>query len=88
MPQKRPLPLTFERVTKRKMLPISHAGLRVAALIGAPVPSPRKVYDLALRGAFPATFENGRWFVAEQDIPAVAEALGFDVPSGDIASAA
>lgn len=63
-----------------KLIPISHAGLRVAALIGAPVPSPRKVYDLALRGAFPTTFENGRWFVAEQDVPLVAQALGLSVP--------
>jgi len=70
------------------MIPIPHVGLRVAALTGAPGLSPRKIYDLALRGAFPATFENGRWFVAEQDIPAVAYALGFDVPSHASASAA
>ena len=63
------------------MIPLAHVGRRLANLTGTPGPSPRKVYDLALRAAFPATFESGRWYVAEQDMPLVAAALGLSVPT-------
>ena len=68
-----------------KMIPIAHVPRRVAALTGLPGPSPRVVYDRALRGAFPAEFISGRWFVPEQDIPKVAAALGMTVLSSEVA---
>lgn len=63
----------------QNLVSIAHVPRRIAALTGLTAPSPRKIYDLALRGAFPAEFVNGRWFVPEQDIPAVAAALGLVV---------
>ncbi len=71
-----------------KMIPIAHVPRRLAALSGLPGPSPRTVYDRVLRGSFPAEFVNGRWFIAEADMPKVAEAFGLTMPSRDIASAA
>ncbi len=64
----------------RQMVPLSHVSRRVAALTGLPGPSPRMIYDRALRGSFPAEFVTGRWFVAEMDLPKVAEAFGLTVP--------
>jgi hypothetical protein len=62
------------------LIPIAHVPRRVAALTGGGVgPSPRKVYDLALRAAFPAEFNGGRWYVAADDIPLVVAALGLSV---------
>lgn len=66
---------------------IAHVPRRVAALTGQPGPSPRKVYDLALRGAFPAEFTGGRWFVPESAIPEVARALGLTVPNNAMVAA-
>lgn len=66
---------------------IAHVPRRVAALTGQPGPSPRKVYDLALRGAFPAEFTGGRWFVPEDAIPQVVEALGLTMPRNTMVAA-
>jgi hypothetical protein len=66
-------------MTNPTMVPIAHVPRRVAALTGAPAPSPRKIYDLTLRDAFPAEFIGGRWFVDAKDLPKVAAALGLNI---------
>ena len=64
----------------KEMIPLAHVNHRLAAMTGAVTPGPRKTYDLALRGAFPADFRNGRWYVHERDLAKVAAALGITVP--------
>ena len=57
---------------------LSQANQRVAQLTGQPV-VPRKTYDAAIGGRFPAEFSGGRWTVNEADIPKIAEVLGLKV---------
>lgn len=66
-------------MTDQKMIALPHVARRIAKMTGEAGPSPRKVYDLALRGAFPAEFMSGRWYIAERDLGLVAAALGLDV---------
>jgi hypothetical protein len=57
------------------LISIAHIPLRVAALTGQPAPRYRTVYDAALRGLFPTSYERGRWYVATADLPLVVSAL-------------
>jgi hypothetical protein len=52
---------------------ISRLSIRIAAITGKPGPSPRKVYDLVLRGVIPAEYIDGRWYSAEASVPAIAD---------------
>jgi hypothetical protein len=57
------------------LVPISHVPRRIAELTGVSGISPRKVYDLVLRGSIPADFINGRWYVADGNMNVIAETL-------------
>lgn len=78
MPATRPAFATTA-ASRKGLISIAHIPRRVAGLTGQVGPSPRRVYDLALRGSFPAEFVGGRWFVDEADIPAVVAALGLTI---------
>ena len=60
---------------------IAHIGRKIAALTGKPGPTHQQVYSAVLRGAVPAEFLNGRWYMREADVPLMAQALGIAIPS-------
>jgi hypothetical protein len=49
---------------------------KVAEATGAPAPNPRKLYNMTVGAKWPAEQINGRWHIAEADLPMVVEALG------------
>jgi hypothetical protein len=53
----------------------------IAAGYGGPIPSPRRVYDLVLRGVIPAENISGRWYYADADLRRIAEVLGMSAPA-------
>jgi hypothetical protein len=60
------------------MVPLPLLPRRLAALPGVRKPGPeyRDVYAAAVNGVIDATWENGRWYVDEADLPAIALKLG------------
>lgn len=64
-----------------EMIGIAHIGRKIAAMTGKAGPSHQQVYDIVLRGLVPATFERGRWYVSEEDVPQVAQALKIAIPA-------
>ena len=59
-----------------KTFPISDVPRELKAKYGKTV-SYRKVYNGVIDGRLPAKRgDNGRWLMAEADLPAIAEALG------------
>ena len=61
--------------------PITKLPQRLNADFGGTV-SYRKIYTAVLDGKIPATQgENGRYQVAEADLPVIAEALGLAAPA-------
>ena len=52
-------------------------------LTGRPVPGGyRRLYLHVIEGRIPAEQDNGRWYVADADVPAIAGALGMVTPTG------
>jgi hypothetical protein len=82
-----PCQLERQPVMTKNLVPITHVPRRVAALTGLPGPSPRVVYDRVLRGSFPAEQINGRWFVPEDAMAQVAEALGMPLRVTELVAA-
>jgi hypothetical protein len=64
--------------TPDKRIPLPHVSRAIAARTGQIGPLPRKIYELALMGAFPAENIRGRWYVREADLPLVIAALPAD----------
>lgn len=65
------------------MTPLPRLAEKLRALTGqsGPVPGYRKLYLLALDGALPTERRNGRLFVQDVDLPAIAKLLGLTVPT-------
>jgi hypothetical protein len=64
-------------------LSITELPREIAAITGNPPPSYRKVYERVLDGLIPAERLNGRWFVQESHLPAIA-ALFQRRPTGKV----
>lgn len=57
-------------------IPLVHIPRRLAAVYDGPVPTRWRIYDMVTRAAIPAEHVGSRWFIAEDDLPAVAHAVG------------
>jgi hypothetical protein len=66
---------------KEGKVPLSELARKLAALPGVrtPPPSYRKLYNLVVDNELPAERENGRWYFAEDQLPAIALRLGLAV---------
>jgi len=56
--------------------PLSNLPRRLAELTGSAIPNGRKLYAHVVDGVLPAEQVNGRWYIAEADLPQIVEALG------------
>lgn len=61
------------------LTPLPRLADRLRDLTGSPGPGYRKAYALALDGQLPTVQRNGRLFVQEADLPAVAALLGLTI---------
>ena len=61
-------------MTNSKHQPLNLMSQRIAAATGRHGPPPRKLLELAARGAIPAELINGRWFFVDDGV-AVAAAI-------------
>ena len=57
-------------------IPLSLTSRELARRFGGSAPAYRRLYELVLDGKLPAEQVNGRWFVDEADLPAIAATLG------------
>jgi hypothetical protein len=66
------------------MTPLPRLAEKLRSLTGQadPVPGYRKLYLMALDGALPTQRRNGRLFVQDADLPAIAALLGLTVQAG------
>ncbi len=75
-----------------KLTPLPRLAAKLRDLTGAPPPSYRMLYMAVVDGRLPSVQQNGRYFVQDSDLPAVAAALGLTIPpsrnAAELASAA
>jgi hypothetical protein len=57
-------------------IPLSQTSRELSRRFGGSAPAYRQLYELILDGKLPAEQVNGRWFVDEADLPAIAATLG------------
>jgi hypothetical protein len=69
-----------------QMTPLPDLAAKLRILTGNPGPGYRKCYLLALDGVLPTVQRNGRRYVADADLPAVAAVLGLTIPADLIAA--
>ena len=59
---------------------LSNLPRELARLTDAPIPRARRLYALVLDGRIPAEQgSNGRWMLAHDDLPVIAERLGLPI---------
>jgi hypothetical protein len=74
------LPLLNDATTG-PLTPAIHLSLNLLrAGYTGDIPSPRRVYDLVLRGVLPAERINGRWFYRSAELAGIAATLGLTPP--------
>jgi hypothetical protein len=64
-----------------QLTPLPDLAAKLRTLTGSPGPGYRKTYLLALDGQLPTVQRNGRRFVQDCDLPAVAAVLGLTIPA-------
>ena len=65
-----------------KSLGLPRVCPKVAELTGQPLPGGyNRLYAAVVDGRIPARNENGRWYVSENDLPAVASVFGLIIPN-------
>jgi len=70
----------------QQLTPLPGLAAKLLSTYGNAGPGYRKAYLLALDGVLPTVQRNGRYFVADADLPAVAAVLGLTIPA-DFAAA-
>ena len=71
---------------EQHLTPLPDLAAKLRTLTGNAGPGYRKCYLLALDGQLPTVQRNGRRYVADADLPAVAAILGLTIPANLVAA--
>ena len=69
-----------------QLTPLPDLAAKLRTLTGNPGPGYRKTYLMALDGTLPTVQRNGRRYISDADLPAVAAVLGLTISTDLVAA--